>query len=135
MSNEHGQVTILAVGLALLAFATSGLAIDGTRAFLFRRSLQNAADAASLAGAAELDTGRYYSSSGSDISVDPVAAHEVASKWLHLRGIDARAKVLASRDRVTIVLRGRLPTTFLGLIGIASVPVAVVAASEPRVGF
>jgi hypothetical protein len=55
-SDERGQIAVLALGLALVVFAIAGLAVDGTRAFLARRSLQNLADAAALAGAGELDT-------------------------------------------------------------------------------
>lgn len=66
----------------MLVFATSGLAIDGTRAFLYRRTLQSAADAAALAGAGELDATRYYASKGRAVRIDPRAAEEVARRWL-----------------------------------------------------
>jgi len=43
-ADETGQVIVLALGLTLVAFAVAGIAVDGTRVFLARRSLQNLAD-------------------------------------------------------------------------------------------
>lgn len=68
--NERGQTTVLVLGMALLAFALSGVAVDGTRAWLYRRTLQNAADGAALAGAAELDRSAYYASGGESVVLD-----------------------------------------------------------------
>jgi uncharacterized membrane protein len=54
LRGEHGQTTVLVVGLALVVFAVTGLAVDGTRAFLLRRTLQNVADASAVAAAGEI---------------------------------------------------------------------------------
>ncbi|MFN2388130.1 MAG: pilus assembly protein TadG-related protein [Actinomycetota bacterium] len=129
---EGGQTTVLMLGLSLVCFAVAGVAVDGTRAFLLRRTLQNAADSAALAGAGELDRTRYYSSAGRDVVLDPDGARRMASEWLHRRGIRAAAAIAAERDAVNVALRDRLPTTFLNLIGVRSLPVAVEARAEPR---
>lgn len=128
--DEKGQATILVVGMMMLVLATSGLAVDGTRAFLYRRTLQSAADAAALAGAGEVDTTRYYASKGRSVTLDAGSA-DAARRWLALRGLDARPVVTIARDRVIVVLRGTVPTIFLRLIGLTKVPVAVEAASAP----
>ena len=131
---DSGQVTVLVLGLSLVAFAVAGLAVDGTRAFLLRRTLQNAADGASLAGASEIDTTFYYGSGGRRISLDDAAARQTAARWLGLRGIRARASIEARADSVRVVLRSEMPTSFLGLVGIDSVSVAAVSHSAPVPG-
>ena len=133
-SEEQGQTTVFVVGLALIGFAVTGFAIEGTRAFLMRRSLQNAADAAAVAGASQLDERSYYSSGGNRISLAPHQADVAASSSLARRDLEATAVVDASATRVHVVLRTDLPTPFLSLIGIDSVPVAAAATSEPVAG-
>lgn len=118
--------------MALLAFAVAGLAVDGTRAWLYRRTLQNAADAAALAGASALDRAAYYRSAGEDVALDESASERVAARWLSTRGLDVSAAVVeATRDRVTVEMRGAVRTTFLSLAGIPSIDVAVSADAAP----
>jgi Flp pilus assembly protein TadG len=131
---ERGQVTVMALGLALVAFAVAGLATDGTRAFLARRALQNAADSAALAAASELDTDAYYESGGSQAVLDPARARGVALEWLGRRGLDARPAIAATSSHVTVSLRDSVRTAFLGLVGIERIPVAAVATARPFSG-
>ncbi len=131
---ERGQVTVLVLGLALVVFATAGLAVDGTRAFLMRRSLQNAADSSAVAGAGELDADLYYASGGQRIELDAAAARQVAIELLAARGLKATVDVDATRRSVTVVLRGFIETSFLGVVGIDRVPVAANARAEPFAG-
>lgn len=123
--SERGQVTVMALGLALISFVMSGLAIDGTKAFLLRRTLQNAADSASLAGAGEVDRHAYYRSRGKALELSPQDAARTARTYLELRQIDARVSLEVMEDDVSVVLRGSSDTLFLGLVGISEVPVAV----------
>jgi Putative Flp pilus-assembly TadE/G-like len=134
VTRERGQVTIMALGLALVAFAVAGLASDGARAWILRRTLQNAADSAALAAAGELDRGTLYGSGGRRIVLDPVSARRVAGEWLARRGVDARAAVRIEPTRVTVVLRDDMATSWLGLVGIESIPVAVTARAAPVAG-
>ena len=131
---ERGQVTVMALGLALVAFAVAGLATDGTRAFLLRRTLQNAADSAALAGASELDTDLYYSSGGRETVLDPARARVVALEWLGRRDLTARPAIAATPTEVSVSLRDELRTAFLGLVGIDRIPVAVIATARPFEG-
>jgi hypothetical protein len=133
MREERGQTTILVVGITMVVFSVIGLAVDGTRAFLHRRTLQSAADAAALAGASELDRRAYYSSRGRGVSIEVDAARRAAARWLELRSLPAEAAITSSPTRVTVVLRGEIPTLFLRLIGLTRVPVAAEAASTPVV--
>jgi uncharacterized membrane protein len=131
VNGSGGQATVLVLGMTMLVMAVAGLAVDGTKAFLFRRTLQSAADAAAIAGASEVDADRYYSTKGRSVQVDASKAGSVVRRMLSLRGLEARASVSSSEERVVVVLRGQVRTLFLRLIGIRTVPVAVEAASEP----
>ncbi|MEA2505658.1 MAG: hypothetical protein QOH48_276 [Actinomycetota bacterium] len=131
---EQGQTTILVVGLALVVFAVTGLAVDGTRAFLFRRTLQNIADSSVLAAAADIDQSRYYASGGRVLQLDPTRADETARQWLNRRGIDLGVSVDANEDGVHVTARGALDSTFLALVGIDRIPVEVNAAARPLPG-
>jgi uncharacterized membrane protein len=131
MWEEQGQVVVLVLGLALVAIAVSGLAVDGTRAFLARRALQQTADAASLAAASEIDAGTYYDSGGARVRLDPARARAMARRWAERSHLDTEAVVVADGGGVRVVLRARVPTTFLSLAGISELPVAVEAAAAP----
>jgi hypothetical protein len=131
---EEGQTTILVLGLAMVVFAVSGLAIDGTRAFLFRRTLQNIADSSVVAAAGEISQKRYYASGGNDLGLDPGQANRTAREWLTRRGIRLAIRVRATQDGVSVTARAALPSTFLGLIGIHRLPVEVEAAARPLGG-
>lgn len=127
--DQRGQVAVFVIGMALVLLAISGVAIDGTRAFLYRRTLQNAADAAARTAAARIDSGRYYS--GETIALDPAEARSAALESLRTRGLRARMAIGSETRAVRIVLWDEIPTTFLGLVGIESLPVGVEAVAEP----
>ena len=129
--DERGQVTVLMLGMALIAFAVAGIAIDGTRAFLMRRTLQNAADASALAGSGELDVDAYYSSGGRRMTLDPTAAKEMAASFLTRRGLQVVPAIQADERGVAVALRTEIDTLFLRLIGIDSLPVAAEATARP----
>ena len=131
---ERGQITVLVLGFTLVCFAVAGLAVDGTRVFLARRTLQNAADGAATAGAAEIDARVYYGSGGRDVVVDVAAARRVAARWLSLRGIHEGASISADANAVSVLVRDDVPTSWLGLIGIGEIPVRAVARSRPIAG-
>ena len=133
-TNERGQATVLVIGLSMVVFAITGLAVDGTRAFLLRRSLQNSADAAVLAAAAELDETAYYASGGKVAVLDQNAARKSVAVWLQRRGLPLKAEVAIAPDRVEVVVRAAVPTTFLGLAGITEIPVAARADASPIAG-
>jgi uncharacterized membrane protein len=123
----------MVVGLALVCFAIAGLAVDGTRAFLFRRTLQNGADASALAAASELDEALFRKGSG-DIIVAREAAEVIARSFIERRGLEVAASVTASDEGVRVLLRGAVDTTFLGLVGIDELPVSAVAEGTPVPG-
>lgn len=121
----------MALGLVMLVFAVAGVAVDGTRAFLFRRSLQNAADGSALAGAGEVDVDAYYASEGREVVLDPLAARRSALDWLARRSLPAQAAVAADSGGLRVRLQGRIDTGFLALVGLQSIDVAAEAEAEP----
>jgi len=131
--SQSGQVSVFVIGTALICFAVAGVAVDGTRAFLYRRTLQNAADAAALAGASEIDRSAYYAGRN-DIVLDGGRARGTAMRWLARRGLPVEADVAATPALVRVGLRARLETTWLGLVGIGELPVAAQAVAEPVSG-
>jgi uncharacterized membrane protein len=133
-SDERGQIAVLALGLALVVFAIAGLAVDGTRAFLARRSLQNLADAAALAGAGELDTDVLYRTGGRTVVLEQDAARRTAATWLSRRGVTVQAEITSAPRRIAVLLRSETPTSFLALVGITSIPVGAAASAAPLPG-
>jgi Flp pilus assembly protein TadG len=134
LRDQYGQAAVLVIGLALVTFMVAGLAVDGTRAFIYRRTLQNAADGAALAAASEINEDIYYSSGGRNVILDERSAKETVIRLLSRRGLDVRASVVTGSDSVELVVRGRVSTMFLALAGIREVPVAVAARAEPFAG-
>lgn len=132
--DERGQITVMVLGFTIVVMSVLGVAADGTKAFIHRRTLQNAADAAVLAAAGELDTGTYYSSGGAIVRLDPRGARRRAAEWLALRGVGGAAGIRVDGTRVSLVLRDTIPAGFLGLLGIPRLPVAVEAVAEPHRG-
>lgn len=132
--DERGQVVPLTLGLFLLTLAIAGLAVDGTRAFLYRRTLQNAADSAALAGASAIARDDYYRSGGSTVALAPGAARSAALEWVARRGLRVAAEVAVDREAVTVILRGAIPTSFLRSIGVERMRVAVEARAGPVAG-
>jgi Putative Flp pilus-assembly TadE/G-like len=131
---EKGQTTILVVGLAMVVFAVCGLAVDGTRAFLFRRTLQNIADSSVMAAAGEINQSRYYASGGRDLQLDPAVADRTAREWLARRGLALAVSVQTNEREVMVTASGMLQPTFLGMIGIHRIPVEVQAEARPAEG-
>ncbi|MFN2524752.1 MAG: pilus assembly protein TadG-related protein [Actinomycetota bacterium] len=131
---QEGQVTVLVLGFALVCFAVAGLAVDGTRAFLLRRTLQSKADAAALAGASEIDVVEYYETGGESVVLEPTAARTVAEQWLAERPVHTSSEVEVTPEGIAIVMRGYVRASFLSLVGIDRVDVAVQARAEPVAG-
>ena len=128
---QSGQVLVLLLGLTIVVFAVVGLAVDGTKAFLMQRSLQNAADAAAVSAAASIDRRTYYSSGGMVIEIHERVATAAAASILERRGLPAMVKFGSDDQAVEIAVTSRVQTTFLRLVGIDEIDVAATAAAEP----
>ncbi|MDP9068872.1 MAG: pilus assembly protein TadG-related protein [Actinomycetota bacterium] len=131
---ERGQVMLLVVGLCLVSFMVAGVAVDGTRLFLMRRSLQNAVDAAAIAAAGEVDVKALYATEGSAMRVDPQAARTRAVAVLQQRGVSGRVEIAVDRNVVLTRLQTHVDASFLRLVGVEQLRVAAEAAAEPVAG-
>lgn len=134
MRDQRGQVLPLALGLLILLLAVTGVMFDMTRVFLARRTLQNAADAAALSASNSLDEEELYASAGRSVHLDPARARRSALELLTQRGVDAEVMLSVDPTGVEVNLRSEIPTTFLSLVGIGSLPVAVEAGGIPVEG-
>ena len=126
-TNESGHITVLTLGMVFVVLAVCGMTIDGTRAFLLRRSLQNAVDAASTGGAAEIDRRTYYRSGGSVVELRPARARWMAGRILSMRGITATPSIEADERFVAVILRTEMETGLLRIVGIPKITVGAEA--------
>lgn len=132
-SSQDGQVTVFALGLCLVSIAVAGLAIDGARLWVHKRTLQATADAAAAAGANGLDAASLYARGGMRPKLDPDVARTRAAKVVFQRGLPA-AGIEAGAHAVRVSLRSQIDTSFLSLVGIMQIPVTAEAVAEPFFG-
>ena len=121
---EDGSLTVFGLFVLLIVFAAAGLAIDTMRAERERVRLQATLDRAVLA-AADLEQ-----------SLTP---EEVVESYFEAAGLlDALGEDAVTVDQglnhrsVSAVASRDVPTAFLGLVGVDSLPAATVATAEER---
>ena len=93
-SGERGSIMIMTAIFALLLLLMVGLCIDVSRIYLVRAELQNAADAAALAAARELN--------GGDKGIDDAVAK--ASEVVNTQGLRAKANVAIASVEFSVSL-------------------------------
>jgi uncharacterized membrane protein len=129
--DEGGQVMVMVAIFMAGLVAVVGLVTDGGLMFVQRRDLQNAADAAALAGAMQVDE-RAYRATG-EVVLDQGAAREAARRYLADEGdLDYSVQVTASGVEVSVSRQAS--TSFLRLIGITGVEISASASAAPRHG-
>src|SRR5438034_1316714 len=104
--------------MSVMLFALGGISIDLWRSFSARRALAAGADAAALAGASAIDEGRYRASGV--VALVPAVAERRARASLAAqldRAAMRGAEVDATEQSVTVVVRGEVGFTLLGLFG------------------
>lgn len=133
-TGEAGQAAPMLFICLLAGIAFLGLAVDGARLFLARRDLHNAVDAATLAGASELDEENFRSIGGSTVHIDPAAAEVAATEALADAGLppDAVAEINADPLRIEVTVRREVSTIFLRVIGMDTQQVGADARSGPK---
>ena len=134
-TDERGQALIVAVLLLVGLLVAVGLALDSGVAFLERRRMQNAADAAVLAGARELtmahkswvddevvlDTIHHYAeANGVRDPENRVTAHYVDENGGVLAQVGAGA-IPSNATGVTVDVEIERPTRFVHLVGLDAV--------------
>ncbi len=134
-SNESGTITVWMLGLVVALLFVGGFSLDLWRAFLERRELSGAVDAAAVAASSALDEAAFRE--GALPRLDPVAAEAVACTYLH-QHTDPPAscdRIQAGVDLVVVTASRQVPLTLLKLLlpGLPPLTVEVSARVEPRV--
>jgi Flp pilus assembly protein TadG len=129
--DEHGQVMVFVAILMTGLIAVVGLVTDGGIVFSQRRDLQNAADAAALAGAMQIDESAYRSSGR--VVLDERAAREIATQYLQDEG-DLDYSVQVSPTGVEVSVSRQASTSFLRIVGIDGVDINASSSAAPRHG-
>jgi Flp pilus assembly protein TadG len=132
--DQSGTVTLWLLGVCLLLFALGGMSLDLWRGFSTRRSLAAVADAAALAGASGIDEAAYRRDGS--VRLDPGLAEARAREHM-LRQTDRSAldemEVDVEEEAVTVVVRGRVAFTLLGVVDRGGAfPIRVTATATPR---
>lgn len=133
-SNEEGQVTLLALGLCIVTIAVAGLAVDGARVWLYKRTLQATVDAAAASGASGLDVASLYAGGALSAQLDPDEARRRAASLISRRGLAGTVQVATEAGRVRVALHSKIETSFLSLVGIGHLPVTAEAVAQPFFG-
>jgi Flp pilus assembly protein TadG len=131
---ERGQAVIWLAAMLPCFLAILGLAIDGDVVWNAERSLQDLADGAARTGAEALDTQAYYASDGRTVALDPSGARQQSEMYLLREGGGATWSVNADSREVVVRLRQSVPTSFIRIVGISSVPLTATAVAEVRHG-
>lgn len=140
---QKGAVLVLSALAIPMLFATTGLAIDLGSAYLWHTSLQNAADAAALAGANALKNGDATS------TVDRILLTSVTQNVKNdrdiaqvVRGTDTPAdtdtvhletaidRTSQQKQTSRVVLRQKVPFHFLSLFGYPSIGISASAKAQ-----
>ena len=130
---QRGQAIVWVAVMLPLFLSVVGLAIDGGIVFDARRELQNVADSAARAGAMQIDQETYRATSGETVVLDQPAARQVADEYAAGQGVGI-ATIAVEPQRVVVTVSRDVPTSFLRLVGIATVRVSATAPAEVRYG-
>jgi Flp pilus assembly protein TadG len=131
VKDEGGQVMVFVAILMTGLVSVVGLVTDGGIVFSQRRDLQNVADAASLAGAMQIDE-RAYRASG-QVVLDEAKARDAAEQYLQDEE-DVDYSVQVSQAGVEVFVSRRASTSFLRLVGIDGVDISATSSAAPRHG-
>jgi Flp pilus assembly protein TadG len=113
---DAGSVTLFVVIVALGLLVLAGLVVDGgAKVRAAQRADRVAAEAARAAGQAVDATAILR---GQAIRVDAAKALAAAQAHLRAAGVEGSASVTAGGSHVVVTTSARVPTIFLGLIGV-----------------
>jgi uncharacterized membrane protein len=118
---------VFLVGLVVLVLMVLALGWDTSNWFLGHRALGNLADGAAVAGAGELDAGRFYATEGREVvlarraeaTVREFVASEAGGSGLDR--VEVASVVVGQGPdgpRVAVALSARTPVGLLGLLGV-----------------
>ncbi len=136
--DEDGTITIWVLGLCVVVLMLGGIGLDLWRATSARRALGQAAEAAAIAGAAQLDQAAYRS--GNRVRLDPARARAAAAAHLDASsssfdGLEVSPSINAAPTGVRVELRSSIDLGLTRvLVGGEPIELRVVARSAPMLG-
>ena len=144
-ARQSGQVLVWLALLMPLLIGIAGLAIDGATVFTARRELQSVADGAARAGATQVDLSSLRAGDGTTLQlVQGNGSHTatgIATAYLQARAQTdvhwpngLRWQVAVSGPQVSIVVQADVPTAFLRIAHVDSVPIDAAASADLRHG-
>jgi Flp pilus assembly protein TadG len=142
---QPGQALLWLALLMPMLIGIAGLAIDGATVFTARRELQSVADGAARAGATQVDVGSLRAADGSALRLapgtGPHTAIGTATAYLASRsksdiqwpnGLSWRVDV--NGPDVSVLVQATVPTAFLRILHIESVPIDAASSADLRHG-
>ena len=128
---ERGQVMVLSAIAMVGLVSVVGLVTDGGSVFAARRDLQNAADAAALAGAMQIDLEAYRAEGLVVLDVD--AAEAAAAEYL--QGEEGmQYSIQVTEQSIDVSVSRIAGTSFLQLVGVEGVEISASSTAAPRHG-
>ncbi len=122
--DADGSISAFVVLLLVALMVLAGLVVDGGTALSAQQSAADEAEQAARAGAGALSVDALRSGS---LQLDPSTAVAAAESFAAAAGHPGTATV--SDGVVTVRIRYRVATEVLGIVGIDSLPVSVVASA------
>lgn len=119
LMGRGGNVPVMVALLAVPAMGLAGLSIDAARGYMVRSRLSSAIDAAALAAGRAIDTGNAQADGKMYFRANMPQGTMGASIP------DPVVLVGTDRETVTVKATAALPTTFMRVFGIDSMPIAV----------
>lgn len=143
-AGQQGYVFVLVAVILPLLFAAGALAVDVGYAYVAKTALQNAADAAALAGAAQSDDDTadvnsvvktYIQRNSAADNTITVSSSESTDASIpdtenSIYALTNAIKQTGGSTTLRVTLGERVPTFFLKFFGFTTFPVAVVATAE-----
>jgi Flp pilus assembly protein TadG len=119
----------------------AGLAIDAGLALSARRELQSLTDGAARAGATRIDLVLLRRSGGDQVELNTADAYAAANLYLDERvpnepliGSELERRVDVAPQRVQVALQVTVPTAFMRIVRIESVPIGATADATVEYG-
>jgi Flp pilus assembly protein TadG len=128
LGDERGAVLVAGLLLALALLMVIGVGVDIGHAFIVRRQLVSLADDAALSGSQALDLQALHQGR---LALDPGQARTAALQTL-AADPSVAGQASANLAAVQVVVRERVPTVLLGLVGISTLTVGAQATAAPR---
>jgi hypothetical protein len=123
---EAGQITAFVVVMMTALILCAGLVIDGGLTLAAKVRATNEAQAASRAGAEQIDIATYRETG--DIFLDPTQATSAAQRYLASTGDRGTVSVIG--NTVTVTVEATQQTQILNLAGIRSLSVSATASAS-----